>query len=75
MSVINVFDPAQGMVGRNSAKWGGKMVAPGDPDGSVLMKKLTGSTAGPQMPLHPERLTSPEVQRLGNWIAGGAQNN
>ena len=74
LNVLNVFDPAQGMVGRTS-RYGGKVVEPGAPDSSVLMKKLTGTAAGPQMPLHHPRLTAPSVQRLRDWIAAGAPNN
>jgi hypothetical protein len=74
LSVLNVFDAAQGMVGRAS-RHGGKIVTPGDPDGSVLMKKLTGTAAGPQMPLHRPRLSSAQVQLLRDWIAAGAKND
>lgn len=71
MSVLNVFDPVQGMVGRNS-RYGGKIVAPGDPAGSALMKKLSGNTLGAQMPLHRPRLTPAQVETLRKWITAGA---
>ena len=74
MNVLDVFDPAQGMVGRTS-RYGGKMVEPGAPDASSLMKKLTGNTAGAQMPLHRPRLSSAQVQRLRDWISAGARND
>lgn len=74
LNVLAPFDERQGLVNRNSI-YGGKVVAPGDPDASSLMKKLTGTSAGPQMPLHHPRLSAGQVQRLRDWIDAGAQNN
>jgi hypothetical protein len=74
MSVLDVFDTTTGMVGAFS-RYGGKIVAPGDPDGSSLWKKLTGTAIGPQMPLQRPRLSADQVQLLRDWIAAGAPND
>lgn len=71
MSVLDVFDPDEGMVGRPS-RFGGTMVIPGDPGASVLMAKLQGESAGTQMPLHHRRVTPTEVGWLREWIRLGA---
>jgi hypothetical protein len=76
MDVLNVFDAAKGMVGRDSRYGGGmKIVAPGNPANSSLMKKLSGTTLGDQMPLHKPRLTEAQVETLRKWITAGAPNN
>lgn len=74
MSVTDPFDPEEGMVGVDS-RYDGKIVAPGDPEASMLMQKLTGDGPGAQMPLHASRLTESEVDALRTWIAAGAPNN
>lgn len=74
MSVLDVFDPAIGLVGASS-RYGGKIVVPGDPDNSVLWKKVAGTTSGPRMPLHRDRLNDQQVQDLRTWIAAGAPND
>jgi hypothetical protein len=74
MNVLDVFDAAQGMVNRRS-RYGGMIVAPGDPANSVLIKKLTGATAGDQMPLHRRRVTAAEADSMRRWITAGAPNN
>lgn len=75
MSVLDVFDPETGMVGVESV-YGGLIVAPGDPDASVLMKKLRGEPGvGAQMPFHPTPLTEHQVDVIASWIAGGALDN
>jgi hypothetical protein len=75
LDILAPFDAATGLVNRTSTRYGAKLVAPGDPDGSVLMKKLTGMTAGNQMPLHHPRLTTAQVKTLKDWIAAGAPSN
>jgi hypothetical protein len=76
MNVLDVFDAAEGMVNRNSRYGGGaKIVAPGDAAASTLVKKLTGITLGPQMPLRKPRLTPAQVETLRQWIMAGAPNN
>ncbi|MBN1205728.1 MAG: cadherin-like domain-containing protein [Myxococcaceae bacterium] len=55
-----------------------KRVTPGDPDNSVLIRKLEGTTCGSRMPVgdptyfsqHPGLLV-----RIRSWILGGALNN
>jgi mono/diheme cytochrome c family protein len=74
LSVIDVFDPVEGMVDVDS-QFGGKIVLPGDPENSVLMQKLESPGPAARMPLHPRRLTEQEVQLITDWIAQGAQNN
>lgn len=75
----NVVDPfsARGLVNVNSG-FGGKRVVPGDPDASVLMKKLTTplpANVGEAMPLNYPRLTADEVELVRRWIAEGANDN
>ena len=75
LNILTPFDAASGLVNRTSQRHGGKLVAPGDPDNSILMKKLTGNTAGLQMPMRYPRLTGAQVRRLKDWITAGAPNN
>ena len=74
MSVLDVFDPVEGMVGRASL-FGGTIVVPGDPDASVLMTKLRGETLGQQMPLHHRRVTAEEAAQIREWITLGARDD
>ncbi len=75
LDILAPFDNVKGLVNRTSMRYGAKLVAPGDPDNSVLMKKLTGATAGGQMPMHYPRLAGAQVKLMKDWIAAGAQNN
>jgi hypothetical protein len=76
MNVLAVFDATTGMVGRASRYGAGmKIVDPGNPTNSSLMKKLSGTTLGDQMPLHRPRLTEAQVETLRKWITAGAPNN
>ena len=76
LNILAPFDSVtSGLVNRTSTRYGAKLVAPGEPDNSVLMKKLTGATAGAQMPMRYPRLTGAQVKVLKDWIAAGAQNN
>ena len=54
-------------------------VIPGDPDNSVLYKKVSGaplpSNLKSPMPYQTPRLTSAEVAAIEAWIAAGATNN
>jgi len=52
----------------------GVVVVPGDPDGSLIVKRLEG-TILPQMPLGGTPLTAPEIARIRQWILEGALNN
>lgn len=72
LDMISVFDG--GVVNRTS-RFGGKVVDPGNPDASVLMKKLAGTGAGARMPLQYERLTADEVAMLREWVRLGARND
>jgi hypothetical protein len=64
------------MVNADSLYQSSKIVLPGDPDASILMKKLRGAAGiGPKMPYHPERVTAAEVELMKSWIAEGAQDN
>jgi hypothetical protein len=75
LNILEPFSATSGLVNRASTRYGGKLVTPGDPDSSVLMKKLTGQTAGAQMPMRYFRLSGAQVKTLKDWIAAGAQNN
>ncbi len=50
-------------------------VKPGDPEASVLYKKIDGSgTFGSNMPLGGQ-LSAADIQTIKTWIEQGAQNN
>jgi hypothetical protein len=72
------FDPNVGIVDVAGSK-GVKLVAPGDPDGSVLVQKIEardgvdgGADLGAPMPMQFPLLTQPEIDTLKAWIAAGA---
>jgi hypothetical protein len=53
-------------------------VVPGDPDASILIRKLEGTpgTSGQRMPIGgPPYLTSGQVLIIRRWIEAGALNN
>jgi hypothetical protein len=75
LNILEPFSATSGLVNRTSMRYFAKLVAPGDPDNSVLMKKLTGITTGTQMPMRYPRLTGAQVKVLKDWISAGAQNN
>jgi mono/diheme cytochrome c family protein len=52
----------------------GPIVVAGDPDQSLLIRRLEG-TVTPTMPLNAPPLTSPEIDRIKQWILEGALNN
>lgn len=58
------------MAGGNS----GPVVVAGDPDQSLLIRRLEG-TLPPTMPLNAPPLTAPEIDRAKQWILEGALNN
>ena len=49
-----------------------KRVVPGDPDASLLYLKVSGSSAGGQMPLGGAALSADEIAMIRDWIAAGA---
>jgi hypothetical protein len=63
----------------------GKAVAPGEPDESIIIQKLTENPPfGERMPMHSKRkmtttpptyLSEDEVRILAKWISQGAQDN
>lgn len=52
----------------------GLVVIPGNADGSLLPRRLDG-TVPPTMPLDAPALTSPEIERIRQWIREGALDN
>lgn len=58
------------MAGGNS----GPVVVAGDPDQSLIIQRLEG-TVTPTMPLNAPPLTTPEIDRIKQWILEGALNN
>jgi len=50
-------------------------VAPGDADGSVLYKRLAGSTCGDRMPQGGNPISSGDLALIHDWIDQGALNN
>jgi hypothetical protein len=68
------FDPMAGIVSVVGAR--GTRVVPGQPDDSILVKKIEGQMAGgPPMPYQEPRLSGDQIAKLKAWIAAGAQNN
>jgi hypothetical protein len=54
---------------------GQPLVVPGDPDSSVLVKTLTGTSCGDQMPPGGPYLTTDQLAPILTWIQNGAPNN
>ena len=52
----------------------GPVVVAGDPDNSLLIKRLEG-TIKPQMPLNLPPLSQPQIDTIRDWIAEGAIDN
>ena len=74
--LVNAFS-ARGLVNVSSS-FGGKRVIPGDPDDSILVKKLAEAvpaSLGQKMPLNSAALTAEEVELVRRWIADGALDN
>lgn len=59
------------LLGGNS----GALVLPGDPDNSILVLRVEGSTLGDQMPLGLPELTTFEIALIRTWILEGALDN
>lgn len=51
-----------------------KRVAPFDPDASFLVKKMTDPTLG-LMPAGGPPLPDEQIQKVRDWISGGATND
>lgn len=52
----------------------GAVVLPGNPDGSIIVRRLEGNIQ-PQMPFGRSPLPTPQIQLIRDWIAEGAHNN
>ncbi len=52
-------------------------VAPGAPDDSYLLHKLTGERlcGGNQMPLGGSSISAAQIETIRGWICGGARND
>ena len=48
-------------------------VIPGDPDGSLLMRRIAADDSDERMPPEGKPLTSREIEALRRWIAQGAE--
>ncbi len=63
------------LVNVNASGYAAKRVVPGDPDNSVLYKKIDGSGVyGSTMPLGGS-LSAAQINTIKQWIVEGAQNN
>lgn len=51
---------------------GDPAVVPGEPDASLLIARISGDTAGDQMPPGPDRMTAEQITLLSDWIRDGA---
>ena len=52
---------------------GGEMLRPGDPEGSELIKLITGVAKEPMPPADEPQLKPAEVETIRQWIAAGAK--
>ena len=63
------------LVNINASGYSGKRVVPGEPENSILYKKIDGSGAyGSNMPIG-SNLSAEQVNTIKQWITEGAQNN
>jgi len=53
----------------------GPFIAPFDPAGSFLFRKLDGTGAGERMPYNGSPLPPDQIEAVRNWILEGAANN
>jgi hypothetical protein len=60
---------------RAGACGGQALVAPGDPDASVLWKRIGGTECGGSMPLGSSLLPAADLDRIRTWLAQGAPAN
>ena len=51
---------------------GAKLIDPGNPDGSYILRKVKGTGGGKQMPIGMDPLTPEEIQMIVDWVAAGA---
>lgn len=76
--LVNPFDSKRGVV-NVAAGIGGVRVKPGDPDASVLFRKISEKPLpmelGAHMPRVFEPLTAAEIETLETWIREGALEN
>lgn len=54
---------------------GKKRVLPGEPTESVLYLRISGTSAGNQMPLNRSPLSTADQEKIKNWIRAGAKND
>lgn len=64
-----------GSLVNQTAALGGVRVIPGDSANSILYKKISGTTAGAQMPVNSPPLAANEQNLIKVWIDMGAKNN
>jgi hypothetical protein len=65
----------RGRSARAGACAGQPLVVPGDPDASVLWKRLGGSECGGSMPLGSSLLPAADLDAIRTWLAQGAPAN
>ncbi len=53
----------------------GNRLVPGDPEASVLMKRLEGNECGPKMPSNIKNISPDVVSDVREWIEAGAPND
>ena len=51
----------------------GKVIQPGRPSDSLLLKRIAGAGDQPRMPMEGEPLTPVEIERITAWIQQGAE--
>jgi mono/diheme cytochrome c family protein len=64
------------LVDLTSPNYSAKRVAPGDPDNSVLVDKISGAGQfGSRMPPSGPGLSSGQIQTIRTWVVEGAERN
>lgn len=51
----------------------GTMIVPGNPDDSLLIKKLKGTADGQQMPINRPKWSAEQIELVSTWIREGAR--
>src|SRR5262245_30745810 len=64
------FDSRDGLLGKGDS--GSPAVAPGRPDASEMIRRVTATDAGVRMPPGDARLSTAQVAALRKWIEAGA---
>ena len=77
-NLVDPFDTTRGVV-NIASETGGTRVIPGDPDGSLLYRKVANMNLSPvqgeRMPYQATELTAAQITTIETWIREGALDN